>query len=236
MLHGLMRCCSIAVGALAVSLSASAVQAGLVTVNGDLSEWGGNAALDFSLPNNAVGTATVGGLTFRYHHEDSSDTAGDSGPLGPNHGGQNYDGEFLGVGVDGTDLVIAIVTGQRSDNGFTRFAPGDIRITTTNGSIYGIEVGGGAGGGPGAAITEGANGSTYALNSSGYTTGHTSSPGAGPGSDHTAGALFLTDSSDWILDPINGGTPPFDGLQPVQLQFTEGTFLERPTISTRWIP
>ena len=204
--------------------SAGVVQAGFA-VDGSLLDWGGDATLNFGLPNNTTGSGVGDGFTFQYHHEDSSDTAGDTGPLGPNHGGQNYDGEFLGVGQFASKLLIAIVTGQRPDNGFQRYAPGDIRITTSDGSIFGIEVGGGAGGGSGSAITEGASGSTYSLNSNGYTSGHTASPAVGPGSDHKAGALFLTSAANWILDPISGGTPPFDGQQPVQLQFTGGTFL-----------
>lgn len=210
--------CGCALAAAVVLFSAS-VEAGFV-VDGDLSDWGvtNSTLTTWTIASVSSGAAIGDGFEFKYMREDSSDTAGDSGFLGPNYGGQNYDAEFLGVGRNGSYLVIAIVTGQRPDNGFARFAPGDIRIGTSLG-YFGVEVGGGAGGNGGAAINEGAPGSTYTLNSSGFTTAHTASP---PGNLHTAGSVWLTSPSDWILDPITAGTPPFDGKQPVQLQFTGG--------------
>lgn len=221
--------------ALAALLFAAATSPanGGVTVDGNLSEWGvtNASASSWSIAGSnsglpVFGTAVGSGFSFSYMREDITDIVSDSEPLGPNSGGQRYDAEFMGVGNDGANLVIAIVTGQRRDNGFTRFSPGDIRIATNQG-VFGIEVGGGAGTSTanGASVVEGVagSGSTYALNSSGFTTGHTAS--SGPAStEHRAGTMWKTTSSDWILDPINGGTPPRNGLEPVQMQFTGGTY------------
>jgi hypothetical protein len=65
-------------------------------------------------------------------------------------------------------MYLAIVTGQRPDNGLSTYSPGDIYMTTPLG-IVSIEVGGGPGGGAGGAIAEGAEGSTYNVYSNGYT-------------------------------------------------------------------
>lgn len=130
--------------------------------------------------------------------EDTNDKS-DSYDVGPNSGGQNYDVEFLGLQLDGTVLSIAAMSGQRPDNGFEKFAPGDFYITI-NGVVYGLEVGGGAGGASNpATITEGANGSTYSLNSDGSTNTHTSS------SKLKVGSLYLNPS--WVLDPIDPKGP-----------------------------
>ncbi|MCP4591574.1 MAG: PEP-CTERM sorting domain-containing protein [bacterium] len=143
------------------------VQAATIVVDGSASEWGAsvadNNASTFNVPValNLLGTMV----------EDQDDNAGDGGDLGPNRGGQNYDAEYMAIAHEGSELFMTIVTGQRPDNGFARFAPGDVRIETDLGT-YWIEVGGGAGGVAGAAISEGSAGSTYTLNGSGYTTGH----------------------------------------------------------------
>jgi len=219
------------VAAALATVMADPLHAG-VTVDGNLSEWGvTNAGLSSwtiagsSSGGPVTGTATGTGFMFSFLREDYNDIVSDSEPLGPNLGGQRYDAEFMGMGVDGGNLVIAIVTGQRRDNGLTRFSPGDIRITTTSG-VFGIEVGGGAGGTAGTSVTEGGSGSgsTYTLNSSGYTTAHTGSTPPGSGTEHTAGTMWKTSASDWILDPINGGTPPKNGYEPVQVQFGGGTY------------
>ncbi len=94
-----------------------------------------------------------------YAIEDTSDSAGDNGFVGPNYGGQNYDVEFLGVKQQGSRIYLAMVSGLRPDNGFERFGPGDIRLVV-NGVTYGIEVGGGVGGGAGGMLTGGMEGST----------------------------------------------------------------------------
>ncbi|MBX3441576.1 MAG: PEP-CTERM sorting domain-containing protein [Planctomyces sp.] len=221
------RGCSLFTALLAVCVggltAVPSVSAAWVAADGDLSDWGINFAgntpqYHASLANQASTThlmtmqATIGGFTFFYVREDSDDSAGDSGFVGPNVGGQNYDGEFLGVGVSGNQLVIAIMTGQRPDNGATKYAPGDILISTTLGD-FGIEVGGGAGGvaGSAAAITEGADGTTYSVNGQGFTTGSTNS------SVYTAGSVWH--QPNWIVDPIP------DPYTKVQMQHAGGSYM-----------
>jgi hypothetical protein len=178
------------------ALSLSATSASAITVDGNLSDWGitvadGNNS-DFSSPSPGIGLVA----SFA---EDQNDFAGDGGYVGPNYGGQNYDGEYMGVAIQGSTLYIAIVSGQRPDNGLTRYSPGDIYLTTPVG-IVGIEVGGGAGGGAGGTITEGAEGSTYNLNSNGYTQSYGTTDAA-----QTAGSIWA--NADWIQDPIAPGSP-----------------------------
>lgn len=143
--------------------------------------------------------------------EDTSDTAGDGGYVGPEYGGQNYDAEWGGVAYDPDSVYIGIVSGQRPDNGLARYSPGDIRITTASGNVYGIEVGGGAGGGSGTLITEGAPGTTYILTSEGFTQSVQNAAAA-----QVAGSVWLNPS--WINDPI---PPPL----PTQMQITGGTYV-----------
>ena len=161
-------------------------------VDGSVTDWGisvgdGNSS-NFSTP------AVDGALKLYTVHADHNDVAGDSGALGRYFGGQNYDVEFMGVAIDQSRLYIAIVTGQRPDNGFARFSPGDIRIVANDGSIYGIEVGGGMGGAANAGLlTEGANGSTYKLNGNGFTVDYADSL-------RTVGSIWKDPT--WLLDPI----------------------------------
>jgi hypothetical protein len=190
---------------------------GAVTV-GDLSDWGvslnANKQLVFSggIVNNATNPGNHGvinnflgsGQRLYYHAEDSSDTAKDGGFVGPYYGGQNYDGEFMGVIIDGQKLQIAISTGQRPDNGLERFSPGDIRISTNQG-VIGVEVGGGAGNlaSTDGEINKGGSGTTYALNSGGYTVSASSAGGA-------AGSVWLANApnnADWITDAIAHSVP-----------------------------
>ena len=91
-------------------------------------------------------------------------------------------------------LADSIVTGQRPDNGFKYFEPGDIRIETSLGT-YGIEVGGGKGGKGGSAISDGASGSTYKMNSNGDVTDHYTAS-----SRQVAGSIWA--DLDWLADPI----------------------------------
>jgi len=133
--------------------------------------------------------------------------------VGPNNGGQNYDAEFLGVFVDqasSTTLNIGIATGQRPDNGFSRYGPGDIRISFTDGSgnesVFGIEVGGGPGDSSrvSGAITEGDVGTTYDIRDSGYT----ESPLPAHPEAQKAGTVWLTDpNDDWFMDPVGAPSP-----------------------------
>ncbi|MEX2455453.1 MAG: hypothetical protein WD470_12155 [Rhodospirillaceae bacterium] len=176
---------------LALALSGAPASASSITIDGNLSDWGvfvgDNNTSNFSSPSTGIGLLA----SFT---EDQNDEAGDGGYVGPNHGGQNYDAEFLGVALQGSTLYLAIVSGQRPDNGATKFGPGDIHMTI-NGVNYGIEVGGGNGG----VVAAGDAGATYALNSNGFTTGIVSTNAA-----QTAGSVW-TDIS-WIDDPIAPAT------------------------------
>jgi hypothetical protein len=191
--------------ALAVILGvAGFADAASITVDGDLSDWGVNV-LDGTLanktPSDFTPFASIAGLeNIRFFKEDTDDTS-NSYYVGPNYGGQDYDAEFIVAANDSTNLYVAIVSGQRPDNGWnstgTRgyYAPGDLRIATSNGVIFGVEVGGGDVDGAGTAITEGANGSTYTLDSNGYTTAHTTSASA-----QSAGSIWS--NVTWYWDPI----------------------------------
>ncbi len=181
---------------------ASTSFASTLTVDGDASDWG------FSVADNNGSTFTPSLTLDGLFVEDSSDTAGDGGYVGPNHGGQNYDGEALAVAVQGSDLFIVIVSGQRPDNGLARYAPGDVQIVTSGG-VYGVEVGGGVGGGAGTMLIGGDVGSTYTLNSNGYTTSYSDAAAA-----QTAGSVWLDPT--WINDPIAPATE-------TQFQMTGGT-------------
>ncbi len=178
---------------------ASVSFASTLVVDGDVSDWGFSVA-----DNNAstfVPSLTLAGL----YVEDSNDNAGDGGYVGPAYGGQNYDGEVLAAAVQGSSLFVLIVSGQRPDNGFSDYAPGDVQIVTSSG-VYGVEVGGGAGGGAGGTLLGGDPGTTYVLNSNGYTV---SANAADPA--QTAGSIWYDPT--WI----NGAVSP-----PVQTQFQIG--------------
>lgn len=197
---------SVIAGALAALAFSGPTFAGPISVDGNVSDWGISVA-DGNLSN--FSTPAVAGTTFNqtffWVAEDQNDFWGDGGFLGPNYGGQNYDVEFMGLAFDATKLYLVIVTGQRPDNGIQRFSPGDIRIVAKTGktgsviATYGIEVGGGLGGGANMGqLTAGAPGSTYALNGSGYTIGHTASARA-------VGTVWR--DANWLLDPIAPATP-----------------------------
>jgi len=179
---------ALAIGLIAVT--APAASAAIVTVDGDLSEWGITVADTNASSWSGFGTGatvTASGqdttpFTFDFDLEQTDDLAGLGGSLGPLQGGQDYDAEFLGIGLDGMDVVIAIVTGQRPDNTLANFSPGDIWISTSDG-VFGIEVGGGDGT-AGTAQVGGSAGSFYVINSG---SGHTTSHAAG---EHLAGDLI----------------------------------------------
>ncbi len=195
----------------ALAFSASTALAAPITVDGDLSDWGLSVADGTS--SQPVGTdyTTLRGDLAGYMIEDTDDTTNDLF-LGPNNGGQNYDGEYMGVLVDNGTLYLSILTGQRPDNGFDGskglYSPGDIRIETSLG-VFAIEVGGGAVDGDGSALTEGATGTTYDVNSNGFTVGSSDTAAA-----QTVGSVWR--DVDWILDPINP-------QQPVQFEINGGS-------------
>jgi hypothetical protein len=180
-----------------------------IAIDGNLSDWGIHV---MDGPDN--GAPGVGGTDYSglrsdligHMTEDTNDVRNNY-TVGPYSGGQNYDGEFFGGLVQGNTLYLAILSGQRPDNGSSLYAPGDIRITTSAG-IFGIEVGGGIDGDGGATLTEGAQGSTYTLDSHGYTTGHSDS------TTQTAGSLWKNTS--WLLDPISHSQ---------QVQLTGGSYV-----------
>lgn len=189
-----------------------------VAVDGDLSDWGitlnDNLQLQFqggvvNSPSNPGNQGTIDnflghGTRLFYHAEDSSDTASKGGFLGPHYGGQDYDGEFLGVMQEGSKLKVAIATGQRPDNGPGTYSPGDLMIVTSNG-VFGIEIGGGMGneGRKSGVAGLGSEGTSYELDSRGTTTSSTNYAG-----DHTAGTVwFAENTGDWILDAIAGKVP-----------------------------
>jgi hypothetical protein len=171
-------------------------------IDGNVADWGitvgdGNSS-NFSSPAVA---GTLLGKSFFFAREDQNDFAGDSGYVGPNYGGQNYDVEFMGVAIDSARVYIAIVTGQRPDNGFQRFSPGDLRIVADNGHVYGIEIGGGQGGAVGAGLLTEAGataGSTYTLDANGHTVAYADSVRA-------VGSVWR--NPNWLLDPLPPATP-----------------------------
>lgn len=190
-----------------LAFTAIEANAAPITIDGDLSDWGisvadGTSTQKVGTDYSGLRTDLAGSMI-----EDTDDTT-NSLYLGPNYGGQNYDGEFMGALVDNSTLYLSILTGQRPDNGARLYSPGDIRIETSMG-IFGIEVGGGAGGGAGDALTTGDTGTTYAVDSSGYTTSSSNTATA-----QTVGSVWK--DASWILDPINPH-------QPVQLEINTGS-------------
>jgi len=186
----------LASGLLTLALGGPAY-AGPMIVDGNVADWGitigDNNTSNFANPQVSAPAILLGSM-----REDQNDLAGDGGILGPHRGGQNYDGEFMAVALAGHRLHVVIVTGQRPDNGLARFSPGDLRIVSNTGLIYGMEIGGGAGGGPGDSLLAGALGSTYVLNGSGYTQSHSSSA-------RTTGSIWL--APNWINDAIEHNVP-----------------------------
>ncbi|MCC7083887.1 MAG: hypothetical protein IT427_02640 [Pirellulales bacterium] len=198
---------------------------GAVVVDGALGDWGitlngtqnivfgGGVVNNAAQPGNfgAIGNFLGSGTTLYYHAEDSSDSAADSGLVGPYYGGQNYDAEFLGLIVQNGKLYIGMSTGQRPDNGQTKFGPGDLRITTSLGT-FGIELGGKLGNtsDSNGAFALNSQGATFALDSSGHTMNATTYT-----TDRTAGSIWdANGAADWINDPISDGAA---NVHPVQL-------------------
>jgi hypothetical protein len=175
-----------------------------LTIDGSAADWGFSVA-----DNNASTWVPAGGIGLvSMMLEDSDDLAGDGGSVGPNLGGQNYDAEVLAAAIQGSDLYLVIVSGQRPDNGLQRYAPGDLRIMTST-ADYGVEIGGGAGGGAGTMLVGGEAGSTYTLDSNGFTTAHNAAAPA-----QTAGSIWQNPT--WLLDTI----PP---QTQTQMQMAGGT-------------
>jgi hypothetical protein len=193
---------------------------GAITVDGGLSDWGITLVDDHLSPNAVYSHSTsylpdpptaadtwstvYGGMTVYYQIEDKADSSGIGVGLGPDAGGQDYDAELMVVHFDSTMLYVGIGTGQRPDNGYSYFIPGDVRIVTSTGQTFGVEVGGGPGVSASmtsdAEITEGDAGYFYALNGSGYA----SSVSLANPATRVAGSIWLDPS--WYVESI-GGSP-----------------------------
>ena len=242
----------VALVALVTCQASSPASAGWSTGDMSLQDWGltvrdtsnpsYSGFTNQSTPANALfpqtKTVSVNGQSFTYKYvmEDSNDTS-NSYTVGPNTGGQNYDSEFMGIGRYGDQVVIGILTGQRPDNGFSNFAPGDIKITTDKG-VFGVEVGGGIGGtsASNSAVRLGGLGTNYMTASDGSTVGALNSDGSYKVNNgiststlkqntsgnnslahplQTAGSIWF--NPVWLKDPI--ANPTTD----VQIQYSSGS-------------
>jgi len=213
-IHPLNRAAATLAAVLLLVASSGWATAG-IQIDGSLgpNEWGltfNGTSLDFgssAVVNNATHPGNTGlysvddgttNYSVFYHAEDSNDNF-NGYYVGPNHGGQNYDAEFLGVSIHDARLNVVVVSGQRPDNGFSYYGPGDFRLVTTSGT-FAMEVGGGAGGASSSGtIFEGDPGTTYSLNGSGYTTGVSTD------TVQVAGSLWSDPT--WSDDPISPAEP-----------------------------
>jgi hypothetical protein len=219
------------VALLALLFCSSNIQAA-IDVDGNLADWGisvnsqnnhltydpvyaysYNASNPLQDDNNLTPRQTTyNGTTVYYDVEDTNDSAGNGSRVGPLYGGQDYDAEVMVVRIVGNNLYIGIATGQTNTNLFSNFAPGDICITTADGTVFGIEVGGGSGvqstsghgkGSPrDTTVDNGDAGSTYKLFNNGFTD-KVNSPG---NDEQTAGSIWETTSNDWIQG-LSGSDP-----------------------------
>ncbi len=160
--------------------------ASAITVDGLIGDWGVTIPDTGSGNNAATHRADYTGVTGTPW--ENSHFEGD-GYTTPGSGGQNYDVEFMALHIEGNMLYGSILSGQRADNGATRFSPGDIFLEAYDANLgvnvtFAIEVGAG-----------GSAGATWDLDGSGYTTG--SSP-----SFYSAGEI--------VRDPNYVGGQPFN--------------------------
>ena len=188
-----------------------------VTVDGNLSDWGvtllnndGSNLQPKTMAPGASSSLCTTPASAVWAFEDTKDNAttfdAAGGLVGPAWGGQDYDVEFLGMargtGVNANKLFVGIASGLRPDNGSNLYGPGDLFVKV-NGIAYVIELGGGAGHTGGAAVgaqTQGAAGSYYTLDGSGYTTSVTSLPGQIVGSIWTVAGGTTTQTA-WATVP-----------------------------------
>lgn len=126
-----------------------------IAIDGDPTDWGVFPAYNASdwIPDAGIA----------YSVEDSNDGSA-SGYVGPGYGGQDYDAEAAYLYVDDTYLWGAVISGQRWDNSFSRFGPGDLFITT---------------GSPGLGFVIETTGVYYSMDGSGFTSGTTALGSAG---------------------------------------------------------
>jgi PEP-CTERM motif len=188
---------------LAILILSGNVFAGPLVVDGRLDDWGvllrDNNASNINTPLapssvNAVPLACFDGTAVC---EDQNDKDNNHA-LGPHFGGQDYDAEFLGVRREGTRIFVGIASGLRPDNGFSLYGPGDLFLRI-DGIAYAIEIGGGKGGlaSSAPALFEGNPGTTYTLNSQGYTTAL-----ATHAASQTAGSIWRGSDVNYVKDPI----------------------------------
>ncbi len=191
-----------------------------VTVDGNLSDWGvtllnnnGSNLQPKTVAPGASSSICTTPASAVWACEDTNDNAtsfdASGGLVGPEWGGQDYDVEFLGMalgtGVNSNTLFVGIASGLRPDNGFNLYGPGDLFVKV-NGIAYVIELGGGAGHSGGAAVgaqTQGAAGSYYNLDGSGYTISETSL------ATQTVGTIWKVADGTTTQTPWAGGPTQF---------------------------
>ena len=115
-----------------LSLTTLPAFASPITVDGNLSDWGIVVHDGGNMP---LGGSNYSGLRtdLAGHMIEDTNDARNNYYLGPNSGGQNYDGEFMGVGVFDDKLYLSIMTGQRPDNGVDAYGRGLYSAATTGG-------------------------------------------------------------------------------------------------------
>lgn len=194
----------------------------ILAVDGNPADWGFTVA-----DNNGSTFVPAAGLNLLgIQVHDHNDLGGVNAPLDVYSGGQKFDAECLAAAYQGGQLYIFISTGQRPDNGFANYAPGDIVINTTGGT-YSIEVGGGMGGGSGSAITEGAAGSTYTMNQ-GFTTAYQAAPAT-----QTAGSIWLNPWFTYFDQMHNQGVTQ---VGTADYLFTRNTFTTQHAVIEASLP
>jgi hypothetical protein len=199
---------------------AASIPALNVTVDGNLTDWGvillnnnGSNLQPKTVAPGATSSLCTTPPSAVWACEDTNDNAttfaANGGLVGPEWGGQDYDVEFLGMargtGVNANTLFVGIASGLRPDNGSNLYAPGDLFVKV-NGIAYVIELGGGVGHTGGAAVgpqTQGAAGSYYNLDGSGYTISQTSLP------TQTVGSIWKVADGTTTQTPWAGGPTQF---------------------------
>jgi len=170
-------------------LSAASGPAQAITVDGLVGDWGVSG-----LTNDIADYSGVVGTPW-----ETTAFEGD-GFTTPGSGGQDYDLEFMAAYVDGNTLYGIVLSGQRADNGFANYSPGDVFFTAYDANLasevlFGLEV----------------DGYTYDLLSNGHT--------GGVGSAfYAAGQLVRAPGVEAGVpfgDPNTGGSPSVQIVDPM---------------------
>lgn len=131
---------------LLVWIAAAPLYAGVINIDGNLSDWGIDPAIKHWLPGiDAVNTGAIGapltgsigynGALFHYWVEDGvSQHNGYNGYVEPGYGGQAYDVEAMYFTEDADNYYLSIVTGYNFNN--NTYKPGDIAIDTDGNGSY----------------------------------------------------------------------------------------------------